>query len=181
MGDGRAIVSRHAAIIERARLLREYGWLPGQRYVSQIAGMNSRLDELQAAILRVRLPLLASENATRVRLAALYDALLPVALKRPTVAHGATHVFHLYVVRTDAESGLRDRLRAELGRLGIATAIHYPVPIHLQPAYVGGSIRSHDLGVTEQVVRQILSLPMHPYLAEQQVETVARTLAALLP
>lgn len=192
MGDGGAIVSRDPALLERARLLREYGWTPAARYVSQIEGVNSRLDELQAAILRVRLRHLPAENAARARIAARYTELLspasphlvaptPTHLRAdapdhqstPSPDHQTTHVWHLYVVRVPQ----RDRVRALLAQRGVGTGIHYPVPVHLQPAYAHDVVRiSGSLAESERAAASILSLPMHPYLSDDAVEYVAETL-----
>ena len=168
LGDGGAVVTSDPHLAERTRLLREYGWR--ERYLSEIPGTNSRLDELQAAILRVKLPYLDAENARRRRLAAIYDALLmDTALSLPQTRPDAAHVFHQYVVRT----ARRDALRAHLQEQGIGTLIHYPVPIHLQQAYRGRIPEVVPLARTEQIARQILSLPMYPELGEDQVRAVA--------
>ena len=172
LGDGGAVVGRDAALLDRVRLLHEYGWTPAARYVSQIEGTNSRLDELQAAILRVKLRHLDAHNAARRALAAAYDELLPSAVVRPFERPGATHVYHLYVVRVPQ----RDRLRRSLDAAGIGTAIHYPVPVHQQPAYGQGVVRCGALPVTEQAAAEILSLPMYPSLTLAQVTRVADAL-----
>lgn len=173
LGDGGAVVSRDPDLAQRVRSLREYGWTPQARYVSQVQGMNSRLDELQAAILRAKLPHLDGWNAARRGLAQHYAGLLPPGLA-PAVRPWAHHVYHLYVVAVPQ----RDALRAALQAHGIGTAIHYPMPIHLQPAYrdAGGDIAR--LPVTEQAAAEILSLPMYPHLTPAQVEQVAATLTA---
>ena len=173
LGDGGAVVGRDAELIERVRLLREYGWTPAARYVSQVEGVNSRLDEVQAAVLRVRLRHLDEQNEARRRLAALYDKLLPPALVRPVERAGCRHVYHLYVVRVPGPPGTRDDLRRDLEAAGIGTGIHYPVPIHRQPAYANGQVRAGNLPVTEQAADEIVSLPMYPTLSEGQVEQVA--------
>lgn len=171
LGDGGAVVTNDSALAERVRLLREYGWR--ERYVSDEPGMNSRLDELQAAILRVKLRYLDGENERRRRIAEAYGrALEGTGLVLPRSGDGV-HAWHQYVIRALE----RDRLRAFLSDHGIGTLIHYPVPVHLQPAY-RGRVRHAMLGRTEQVVREILSLPMYPELALDQVELVGR---AILP
>jgi dTDP-4-amino-4,6-dideoxygalactose transaminase len=167
LGDGGAVVGRDPARMARVRLLREYGWTPQARYVSQVAGMNSRLDELQAAILRVKLRHLDAWNATRRARAAAYADLLPPTVTRPVELPGCEHVYHLYVVR----SPQRDALRAALTAAGIGTGIHYPVPVHRQPAYAAHAARA--LPHTEQAAAEILSLPMHPLLTVAEVARVA--------
>lgn len=181
LGDGGAVVSRDAELIERVRRLREYGWTPAERYVSQIEGTNSRLDEVQAALLRVKLPLLDEWNERRRALAERYDQLLPPVLIRPTEGTGNYHVYHLYVVRIPPEAGMsRDALRDALAEQGIATAIHYPVPVHRQPAYASlfGDLA---LPVTETIAAQILSLPLHPLLETRDIQRAAEALDKLLP
>jgi dTDP-4-amino-4,6-dideoxygalactose transaminase len=167
-GDGGAILSADAGIAERARALREYGWQ--ERYVSAEPGVNSRLDEVQAAILRVKLAYLDAENGRRRETATAYDeSLTRVALELPRETTGAKHVYHLYVVR----SRERERLRQHLASLGVQTLVHYPVPVHMQPAYGGRlPIVPGGLPVTEQLRHEILSLPMHPYLTNDDVRTV---------
>jgi dTDP-4-amino-4,6-dideoxygalactose transaminase len=147
--------------------LREYGWR--RRYLSTEFGVNSRLDELQAAILRVKLPSLQEENKHRQRIADLYDARLAGGgIVTPRRAPGAEHVFHQYVVQaTD-----RDRLQKALADAGIGTLVHYPAAIHQQPAYDEPAFRPVDLSNTESVVRRILSLPMFPELTADHAERV---------
>ena len=172
LGDGGAVVTRDAGLAEGVRLLREYGWR--ERYVSDIPGINSRLDELQAAILRVKLRHLDAENARRRRIAAEYDRLLDgTGLALPQVRPGVEHVYHQYVVRTAA----RDALQAHLRTLAIGALIHYPVPVHLQPAYEGRLPGSDALPVTEAAARQVLSLPMFPELTDEQVRIAAAAVA----
>lgn len=168
LGDGGAVVTNDAGIAERLRLLRQYGWK--ERFVSEVRGTNSRLDELQAAILRVKLRSLDSENARRREIAGEYGRVLAdTRLGLPRVRAGATHVYHQYVVRSKSRASLRTHL--EEG--GIGTGIHYPVPVHLQPAYAGRvPIAPGGLPHTEQACREILSLPMHPYLREEDVVRV---------
>jgi dTDP-4-amino-4,6-dideoxygalactose transaminase len=168
LGDGGMVVTSDDALAERLRALREYGWR--ERYVSDIAGMNSRLDELQAAILRVKLLALDGDNARRAQIAAAYDAALAgLPLGLPACRPGASHVFHQYVVRSPE----RDRLRAALAVRGIGTNIHYPVPVHLQPAYRGRvAIGPGGLVEGERAAREVLSLPMFPQLDDAQVARV---------
>ena len=176
LGDGGAVTGNDAELLDKVRLLREYGWTPQARYVSHVEGVNSRLDELQAAILRVRLRHLDADNAARRRLAAFYDELLPAAVKRPVAHPDAHHVYHLYVIQYAA----RDGLRARLAEQGVGAGIHYPVPVHLQPAYQSGQVRCHALPVTERAAGEVLSLPMYPTLTETQVRAVADAVATAL-
>lgn len=168
IGDGGMVVTGDAAVAERARLLREYGW-GGERYVSRVAGLNSRLDEIQAAILRVKLRHLDEDNRTRARLAATYDAMLGGgSLALPRRRPDTEHIYHLYVVR----SSRRDELRAHLQSAGVSALVHYPVPVHLQPAY-RQRLRGVDaLTVTERASREVLSLPIYPELPEDDIATV---------
>src|SRR5262249_45631615 len=123
LGDGGAVVTNDDAVADRVRLLREYGWRG--RYVSDVAGFNSRLDELQAAILRVKLKYLDGENARRKEIARIYDErLASTSLRLPARLGGVGHVYHQYVVRSDK----RDSLRAHLSNQGVGTLVHYPVP-----------------------------------------------------
>jgi len=173
LGDGGMVVTNDPALAERARLLREYGW--ASRYVSRVAGWNSRLDELQAAALRVKLRYLDADNAARVRLAAVYrENLAGMLLVTPKCRADATHVFHLYVVR----SRERDELQTFLQARGVGALVHYPVPVHLQPAYQGRLRGSDKLPETERAAREVLSLPMFPELGETEVETVIATIQA---
>ncbi len=170
LGDGGMIVTDAPELAGQARLLRQYGWR--ERYISAIPGGNSRLDELQAAILAARLPHLDGENARRRALAAAYDrALASTGLVLPAVRPGAVHVYHQYVVRTPH----RDTLRAHLQARGVGTGIHYPAPVHLQPAYQG-RLAGEPLPHTEQAAREVLSLPMFPQLTDTQLAVVARAL-----
>lgn len=169
IGDGGAVVTNDPSLAEKVRCLREYGW-NSERYVSGVAGWNSRLDELQAAILRVKLQFLDKDNERRRGLAALYDELLRDSdLRLPQRRADATHVFHLYVVR----SGERDELLMRLRGEGIGASIHYPVPVHLQPAYAARFERTGSLPNTESVVREILSLPIYPELTDAEIKKVA--------
>jgi dTDP-4-amino-4,6-dideoxygalactose transaminase len=134
--------------------------------------MNSRLDEVQAAVLRAKLPHLDEDNARRRAIAARYNARLGGSVVgTPTVGPGAEHVFHQYVVRTSR----RDELMAWLRVRGIASAIHYPVPVHSQPGYAGRLPRAVELPVTERLASEILSLPIFPSLSDEEVDRVTET------
>lgn len=169
IGDGGLVATGDAGLAERVRLLRQYGWK--ERYVSALAGLNSRLDELQAALLRVKLRYLDGENERRRALAARYDALLPaprVRLPAPAAA-GDRHVYHLYVIRTPR----RDALQRFLSERGIGSAVHYPMPVHRQPAYAHLGLGPGSLRHTEAAARLVLSLPLYPELPAEDVVAVA--------
>jgi dTDP-4-amino-4,6-dideoxygalactose transaminase len=165
-GDGGLVTTHIPALAERVRRLREYGWR--DRYDSAEHGWNSRLDELQAAFLRVRLAHLDADNDRRRAIAARYRTRLPETLRGPTAAPGDEGVEHLFVVRHPRRDALRERLQAA----GVGTAVQYPVPCHLQPAYRAYGAGPGSLPVTEQAASDILSLPMYPELTDADVERV---------
>jgi dTDP-4-amino-4,6-dideoxygalactose transaminase len=175
LGDGGAITTREPSLCEKLRALRQYGW--NENRVSQWPGWNSRLDELQAAVLRVKLAHLEESNQRRIRIARTYHELLSSVpeLTLPFPMAGTTHVYHQYVVRCTKQS-VRDRLMAHLSEREIQTAVHYPVPVHLQPAYAHRLPGSHSLPVTEAVCPTILSLPLFPELTDEEVVRVAKTI-----
>jgi dTDP-4-amino-4,6-dideoxygalactose transaminase len=171
LGDAGMVVTDDAEVAARLRWLRNYG--EDARYRNAEFGENSRLDELQAAILRAGLPRLAEWNARRRTLAAMYRGLLRgTPLRLPDDEPG--HVYHLYVVRTPE----RDRLRARLAAAGIGGDVHYPTPLHLQPAFAGLGYRAGDFPVAERLCREVLSLPLNPWLTDDDVREVARAVAA---
>lgn len=172
IGDGGMVLTSDADVADRLRLLRQYGWRTPQH--SELKGWNSRLDPLQAAVLGVKLRHLDAHTARRQALAQAYaEGLhgLPVAL--PTVAEGCTHVYHLYVVEL-AEQAVRDALRAHLAANGIMAGIHYPEPVHLQPAYA--DVGHGPMPVSERLARTILSLPLYPEMADEDVRRVVRSM-----
>ena len=167
-GDGGAIATTNALLADRAKRLRQYGWT--RRGYSESEGRNSRLDELQAAILRVKLFSLESENERRRQIAAHYDqAFLDLPLQRLGVREGSVPARHLYPVRTEK----RDELRAYLAACGVETDIHYPTPVHLQPAFAFLGHARGDFPVSERACETILSLPIYPSLTDEQVEVVS--------
>ena len=173
LGDGGAVAVRDPAWALRLAALRQYGW--HKHYVSDEVGVNSRLDEIQAAILRAKLPHLDAHNARRAEIARRYGSALR-GLTPPQVRDGADHVFHLYVVRSDR----REAVQAYLREQGIGTGIHYPVPVHLQPAYAGRiALGPCGCQKTEAVSREVFSLPLYPELTDDQVETVCAALRTL--
>jgi len=174
LGDGGAVATNNEELAERVRALREYGWQ--QRFISKMPGVNSRLDELQAAVLRVKLRHLDKDNQRRASIAEMYGQSLNGrdVISAPQTLPEATHVFHQYVIRTQA----RDSLQVFLRERGIATAIHYPMPIHRQPAYIGRIPVWGSLPETDKAVQQILSLPMFPELEAHQLEAVMQNIGA---
>jgi dTDP-4-amino-4,6-dideoxygalactose transaminase len=174
-GDGGAVVTSDKRLAERVGLMRAHG--ERTRYHHELIGTTARLDALQAAILRVKLRRLDEWNAGRRRVAvALTQALNDCTVTPPAPAReGADHVFHQFVV----QSADRERLREHLAAAGIATAIHYPVPIHQTPAYVSRGAAQPALAVTEALARQIVSLPMHPAMTGEEIARVAGAVRAV--
>lgn len=171
IGDAGLITTDDEALAERMRMLREYGWR--QRYVSDSPGRNSRLDELQAAILRIKLRHLDADNARRRELAAQYTRFLDgLDVRTPDVRAEGEHVFHLYVVRTRR----REALMTSLKVADIHPGIHYPVPIHRQGAYQRRIRTAASMQVTDALALEVLSLPMYPELGFGQVAEVVRVL-----
>jgi dTDP-4-amino-4,6-dideoxygalactose transaminase len=172
-GDGGAVATSDPHLHERARLLREYGWR--QRYVSDIEGGNSRLDELQAALLRVKLTRLAQHNEARARIAMIYrERIRHPAISIAAAASDGGHVYHQFVVRTQRRDALHEYLKGH----GIGTLVHYPCAIHQQPAYADPLYRPLPLERTERWTAEVLSLPMFPQLARADAEHVADTINA---
>ena len=166
IGDAGAVTTNNSELAERVRHLRQYGW--AERNVSNLPGWNSRLDELQAAILRVKLGFLDADNERRRELASLYDELLADSdLVLPARRPEATHVFHLYVVRSTD----RDNLLSALRSSGVGAMVHYP-PAHLQPAYFGRLAGAENLPNTERAAKEVLSLPIYPELTDVEVRKV---------
>jgi dTDP-4-amino-4,6-dideoxygalactose transaminase len=170
-GDGGMVVTDDGALAQKVRLLRQYGW--EKRYVSSLRGLNSRLDELQAAILRVKLRHLDEWNKARRARARLYDQLLAGSgVATPAEMDYGRHIYHLYVIRCPHRAH-RDDLESYLAAHGVGTGIHYPVPIHLQEAYCDLGYRRGDFPVTEACADEILSLPMYPELREDEVKEIS--------
>jgi dTDP-4-amino-4,6-dideoxygalactose transaminase len=169
-GEAGGVVTNDRDIARRIRLLRDHG--SERRYHHDAMGMNGRLDELQAAVLRIKLPYLDNWNEARRSHAARYSRLLeglPITLP---LMPGANHVFHLYVIRTDE----RDALRQHLDQLGVHTGIHYPVPCHLQPACATFGPGTGSLPITESLASEILSLPMFPELRDDEIDYIAEAI-----
>lgn len=169
-GDAGAVVTSDARAAETVRKLRNYG--SAKKYHHELRGFNRRLDTLQAAVLRVKLRYLHAWNEARRGHAQRYGALLKgLGVTTPAEAPYARSVYHLYVVRTSAREALQAHLAAE----GVATGVHYPVPVHLQAAYRDLGYREGDFPVTERLAGEILSLPMYPELTSEELERVAKS------
>jgi dTDP-4-amino-4,6-dideoxygalactose transaminase len=167
-GDAGALITNNDEIAETVCVLRDHG--RKSKYEHLCVGYNYRLDSIQAAVLSVKLKYLPEWTEQRRQLAALYDQLLKnSAIKAPYVDPLAKHVYHLYVVKTDR----RDELREYLQKNGVASGIHYPIPLHLQPAYQSLHYQQGDLPVTEQVANEILSLPLFPGQTTEQIQYAA--------
>lgn len=174
-GDAGAVTTDDEALAERIRLLRNHG--RRSKYVHDVIGVNARIDALQAAILRAKLPYLAGWTAQRQALAARYHELLAdCAVVLPQVHKQATAAWHLYVIRT----ARRDQLLHYLKAHGVEAGIHYPVPLHLQPAYAALGYRQGDLPVTEVVADSCLSLPLYPEMTETQQDRVVELIRTFL-
>jgi dTDP-4-amino-4,6-dideoxygalactose transaminase len=174
-GDGGAVVTNNSELAEKVRLLRQYGWK--EHYISSVKGINSRLDELQAGILRVKLRHLDDWNSRRRELANLYfEFLADTELVLPAQPENSCHVFHQFVIRHPR----RDELKEHLKKQGIHSLIHYPVPIHLQPAYAELGYSANSLPNTELVSREVLSLPLYPELTDEQIQRVCENVIDFL-
>jgi dTDP-4-amino-4,6-dideoxygalactose transaminase len=172
LGDGGAVVTNDDALAERLRLVREYGQT--ERYVHVTTGVNSRLDELQAAVLRTKLPHLDSWNRRRRELASRYsEAISKTSILPPVELPGRRHAYHLYVVETDD----RAALQAHLESRGVRTAVHYPRPVHGYKPYRSLGDGPVPLTVSEHLCERVLSIPIYPELTEEEVEGVSAALA----
>jgi dTDP-4-amino-4,6-dideoxygalactose transaminase len=166
-GDGGMVLTSNDELAAKFRMLRVHGI--EKRYHHEIHGFNTRLDELQAAILRVKLKKLNDWNERRKSIAARYDAGLEgLPMQRPEIRPGNSHVYHVYAVLAND----RDLLQAHLADRGVPTIIYYPLPLHLQGCYRDEGWKQGDFPVTEQVSRNILPLPMYPELTDEQVDYV---------
>jgi dTDP-4-amino-4,6-dideoxygalactose transaminase len=173
LGDAGAVTTNDSDIADRIRVLRNYG--SRVKYVNEVQGYNSRLDPVQAAVLRVKLKVLDTWNARREKIAARYTAALAgTGLVLPVVPSWAQPVWHLYVV----QSSQRDVLQKALSDADIGTHIHYPIPPHLQQAYAKTGLVKGQLPIVERLASQVLSLPIGPQLDEANVESVIAALNA---
>jgi dTDP-4-amino-4,6-dideoxygalactose transaminase len=168
-GEGGAVVTADAGIDRTVRMLRDHG--QSKKYIHEIEGYNGRLDAIQAAILRIKLKHLGEWNAARRKNAKLYDKLFE-GVKGVTVVPEpawSTSVYHLYVIKVADRDGVQKKLADK----GVSTALHYPIPLHLQNAYKGLGYKKGDFPVSEKQADEILSLPMFPELTEEQIRYVA--------
>lgn len=171
MGDGGAVTTNDAQLADRIRLLRNYG--SRVKYANDVQGYNSRLDPLQAAILRVKLSHLDKWNARRRAIAEMYQqGLASYALTLPQVPDWAEPVWHLYVVRSQQ----REALQTQLTSVGVGSLIHYPIPPHLQRAYASLGYKLGDLPSAEIIAKEVLSLPLGPHLSIEAMNTVVEAL-----
>ncbi|MFH1202692.1 MAG: DegT/DnrJ/EryC1/StrS family aminotransferase [Candidatus Omnitrophota bacterium] len=175
-GDGGMVVTRSKTIYERLRIFRDCGRV--SRYEHKIIGYNSRLDTLQAAILRLKLKRLDAWNKARRLAAALYTRLLKAdhRIITPHEASYARHVYHIYAARLKD----RDKVYRFLRKKGIGTLIHYPIPLHLQGAYIGLGYKKGDFPVAERVSQEILSLPIYPHLKSRQIKYITKNIKKIL-
>ena len=178
LGDGGAVTTNDPELAERLRVLRNYG--SKVKYHNEVIGTNSRLDELQAALLRVKLRRLDADNARRAQVAAHYlrglDGLADRSLVLPSVPAGMDPVWHLFVVRHPR----RDLLASRLADAGVGSMIHYPIPPHRQPAYAFAGIAAGSLPESEAMHAQVLSLPIGPTQSDEQTQRVIDALRAAL-
>jgi len=175
-GDGGIVTTNDEAVYKRLIMLRDYG--RKDRYAHIIKGYNSRLDSIQAIILRAKLKHLDKWNKTRQKNAQIYNAQLSNCKKViiPKAANYSTHIYHIYGVRVKNRNIIYEKLKKQ----GIGVLIHYPIPLHLQKAYKELSYRKGDFPVAEKVASQILSLPMYPHIKKEQIKVVVDKLKGLL-
>lgn len=180
LGDAGCVTTDDAALADRLKMLRNYG--SRQKYRHEVAGVNSRLDELQAAFLRARLARLEAGNQARRALAADYGRALAdiPGLTLPTAANWAEPVYHLYVVRTEGDTGRRDALAAALKAKGIETLIHYPIACHRQDAFADLGFAPGRFPLAERLAEEVLSLPFWPGMPAGDVEAVAQAVREAL-
>jgi dTDP-4-amino-4,6-dideoxygalactose transaminase len=175
LGDAGGVTTNDAELAQKIRVLLNYG--SQRKYYNEVQGYNCRLDELQAALLRVKLPHLDAENARRAEIAQQYQAaFVDLDLVRPHIIADTSSAWHLYVIR----HGQRDRLQERLQQQGIGTVIHYPIPPHLQAAYQELGHKAGDFPIAEQIHREVLSLPMGPSMTQDDVANVIAALRSAL-
>jgi len=174
IGDAGLITTNNTELATKIRMLREYGW---NERISEYPGRNSRLDELQAAVLRIKLKYLDADNEKRRQLAEYYtDKLSDLSIQLPKVREEAESVFHLYVLQVEGRHDLLEYLKGK----GIQAGVHYPVPIHLQPAYQDRILTANDMSITENLTKRIISLPMYPELSMNDAKKIVDVLKKFL-
>jgi dTDP-4-amino-4,6-dideoxygalactose transaminase len=174
-GEGGAVVSNDTEMVRQIRMLRDWG--SARRYEHTFKGFNYRMEAFQGAILRVKMKYIEAWTEARRSRAAVYArALADAPMQLPEERPGCRHVYHVYAVRTPE----RDRIHATLREQGIHTGIHYPIPIHLQPAHADLGYKTRDFPVSEQLANEVLSLPMFPELTDEQIDEVATAVRDVL-
>ncbi|MBN1535832.1 MAG: DegT/DnrJ/EryC1/StrS family aminotransferase [Anaerolineales bacterium] len=175
-GDAGMVVTNDAQLSEKIRALRQYGWKT--KNISESMGINSRMDDIQAAVLRVKLKYLDQDNQRRIKLAEVYhQGLEDSPVIRPSIFADLRHIYHQYAIR----SSDRDGLKEFLAKHGIVTQILYPLPIHLQPAYRGKFDSFGGLETSEKTAREILSLPIYPQMGKEEAQIVIETINHWFP
>ena len=170
IGDAGLMTTNNIDLATKIRILREYGWVDR---ISKYPGRNSRLDELQAAVLRVKLKYLDADNEKRRKVAKFYsDKLSELPIQLPIIRAGVESVFHLFVVQVEDRQGILAYLKKE----GILAGIHYPLPIHLQPAYKGRVLTAKNMSSSEKLVQRIISLPIYPELSIYDTKKIVNVL-----
>lgn len=173
-GDGGMCVTKNEESADALRALRQYGFRKGA--IAEIEGMNSRLDELQAAVLLTKMTYFEADQAKRTEIALRYDkALKSSKLRRPSVTKGGAHSHHLYVVQAEDRSSAQKIFTER----GITTLIHYPTPVHLMPAYAFLGYKKGSLSVTEEAAEHIFSIPLYPYLTEEEIVQICECIKSL--
>jgi len=174
IGDAGLITTNNTELATKIRMLREYGW---NERISEYPGRNSRLDELQAAVLRIKLKYLDADNEKRRQLAEYYtDKLSDLSIQLPKVREEAESVFHLYVLQVEGRHDLLEYLKGK----DIQAGVHYPVPVHLQPAYQDRILTANDMSITENLTKRIISLPMYPELSMNDAKKIVDVLKKFL-
>lgn len=170
IGDAGLITTNNLDLANKVRMIREYGW---KERVSMMPGRNSRLDELQASILRIKLKYLDSDNQKRRNIAKFYyDHLSNLPIVMPELRSSVEPVFHLFVIQVERQKMLLDFLKEE----GILAGVHYPLPVHLHPAYRSRITKSKDMSVTESIIKKIISLPIYPELSNVDASSIVNSL-----
>ncbi|MCD4483656.1 DegT/DnrJ/EryC1/StrS family aminotransferase [Chromobacterium vaccinii] len=165
-GDGGAVFTSDDALAKKIREIRVHG--QDRRYHHPVIGLNGRLDTIQAAVLLAKLPSFADEVAARERIGARYSALLKDVARVPVIGAGNTHVYAQYTIEVDE----REAVQAKLKELGVPTAVHYPIPLHLQPAFAHLGQGEGSFPLSEAAGRRVMSLPMHPFLTEEAQDVI---------